>query len=80
MDGLSDVRTTPNREATKFRSMDPRARFLKPKPQYDVEMQKLVLEQGVTVQRYEERIEESERSAITRGIEGQQIEERKRED
>ena len=60
VDGLSDVRTTPNRAATKFKSIkDPRSRFLKAKPQYDVEIQKLVDEQGVTIQKYVERIEES---------------------
>jgi hypothetical protein len=58
-DGLSDSRTTLNRGATKFRSMDPRRSFLKPRSQLDPEMQKLVDEQGVTVQRFEERIEES---------------------
>ena len=30
-DGLSVSRTTPNRGATKFKSMDPRRRFLKPR-------------------------------------------------
>jgi hypothetical protein len=59
VDGLSDTTTRPNRAATKFRSKDPRARFLKPKSQLDPELQRLVDEQGVTVQRYEERIEES---------------------
>jgi hypothetical protein len=59
VDGLSDTRTTPNRGATKFRSKDPRARFLKKKSDIDPELQRLVDEQGVTVQRFEERIEES---------------------
>jgi ribosomal protein S27AE len=59
VDGLSDVRSTPNRGAMKFRSKDPRSRFLKPRSQLDPELQRLVDEQGVTVQRYEERIEES---------------------
>jgi hypothetical protein len=59
VDGLSDTNTRPNRGATKFRSKDPRARFLKPKSQLDPELQRLVDEQGVTVQRFVERIEES---------------------
>jgi hypothetical protein len=59
VDGLSDARTTPNRAATKFRSIkDPRSRFLKPKSQLDPELQKLVDEQGVTIISYNERVEE----------------------
>jgi hypothetical protein len=59
VDGLSDVRTTPNRGATKFRSKDPRAHFLKKKSSdIDPELQKLVDEQGVTIIRYEERVVE----------------------
>lgn len=59
IDGLSDSHLQPNRGATKFRHMDPRKRFLKPKSQLDPELQKLVDEQGVNVISYEERIEQS---------------------
>jgi hypothetical protein len=58
VDGLSDTRTTPNRGPMKFKSLDARKRFLKPKSQLDPELQRLVTEQGVTVQRYEERVVE----------------------
>jgi hypothetical protein len=58
VDGLSDVRTSPNRGVSKFRSMDPRARFLKKKSDIDPDLQRLVTEQGVTIIRYEERVVE----------------------
>lgn len=59
MDGLSDVRSTPNRGATKFRSKDPRARFLKKKSEIDDELRMMAEAGGWTIKRYDQRIEQS---------------------
>jgi ribosomal protein S27AE len=58
VDGLSDTRTSPNRGASKFRSKDPRARFLKPKREIDDELAR-ILEQGATLVSYHEQVQQS---------------------
>jgi ribosomal protein S27AE len=59
VDGLSDVRTTPNRDAMRFRSIkDPRSRFLKKKPEVDDELAR-ILSQGATLVSYHEQVQQS---------------------
>jgi hypothetical protein len=59
VDGLSDSQTRPNRGATKFRSMDPRSRFLsRKKSDIDPELERILYDQGATLVSYNERVEE----------------------
>ena len=59
LDGLSDTNTRPNRGASKFRSKDPRARFLKKKSEIDDELRAMAEAGGWTIKRYDQRIEQS---------------------
>jgi hypothetical protein len=59
VDGLNDVQTRPNRGATKFRSKDPRSRFLTKKSEIDDELRVMAEAGGWAIKRFEERIEQS---------------------
>ena len=59
VDGLSDTRTTPNRGPMKFRSMDPRKRFLKKESEIDDELARILENQSATLVSYHSQVQQS---------------------